>query len=99
MTIYEQVPETKNINSIAGDDLIVKVDFGIDLTGYTFECLIGNQTPVVSITDTLLGRIEITLTATQTATIGVAKVHWYLVWFLAGKKRTVVSGNVNFGAR
>lgn len=98
-TTYEQIPVTRHINGVSGDDITIPVDFDINLTGYTIWCSVGNQTPTIVATDLSLGKFDIVLSKVQTTAIGVNKVHWYLGWTVGGKERTVLAGNANFIAR
>ena len=98
-TTYEQVPETKHINCVVGDDVSIPVDFDIDLSGYTLLCSIGGQTPTLTPVDLSAGKFNIILTKIQTTAIGVNKVHWYLGWTIGGLERTVLAGNADFIAR
>jgi len=97
--IYEQIPATRHINSVSGDDLSIAIDFDIDLSGYTFFCKVGSQDPTITVTNAALGQVTIALTNAQTTAIGVNKVHWHFGWISSGKYRTVLAGNADFIAR
>ena len=99
MATYEQIPAVGDISAIVGDDLTVQIAFGINLAGYSFTGAVGDQTPTVTVTDSAAGNVSVVLSAAQTTAIGVGKVHWYLVWTLASKQRTVVAGDASFTAR
>lgn len=98
MATITNKPGTLNIETTR-DDFSALVDFGIVLTGYTFEAVIihknsDNTTPI-TVTNTSLADGQITLSVQDTALALVPydKHDWYLCWTDgSGNKRKVLAG-------
>lgn len=97
MAVYSQLPGKLDIKVNQGDDLSINIDFGIDLSGYTFESKINNQTSnsfLITVTNEGIGEINISLTDAQTKGFGKCVLLWELIWTVAGMSRTVLDGEL-----
>lgn len=99
MADFSQVPGELNISVGLGDDLVLNLDFDIDLTGYTFSANVvsefdGSQTAFSYSTVNLsLGQFQLTLTDSQITTLGKAVHKWYLVGSIGSLSRRYLAGN------
>ena len=96
-----QLPGIVNVSIIQGDAFTLALNFGMDLTGYTFESHVSltDETEVeitVDETDLLTGSIALKLSAANSATIEPDKHFWCFVWTPPGsppQTRTILSGD------
>lgn len=73
------------------------LDFPIDLTGYTFDAKVGSVAMTVTPVELASGKINLSLTASQTAAFTTQPIIWYLKWTNpGGGVRTVLSGKITY---
>lgn len=96
---YDLSPAVRDIKGVSGDDLVIPLDFNIDITGYTFWAYVGSQAPTIAVVSAPAGTLTLTLSKAQTTAIGVTRVHWYFGWTVGGLERTLVAGDATFVAR
>lgn len=111
---YAIVPSTLNIQFVRGDEFGMLLDFDQDLTGYTFITDVYEIASVsagvvtrgpsllsftITTVDLAAGKINLSLTETQTQSFNLAKGYrWYLRWVAPGTvTRTVLSGSIAVG--
>ena len=101
MATYTQVPGLLNIKGVVGADFSCNLDFNVSLVGYTFDAGIVLQEyptkriqPItVSVNDAANGLISLSLTDTETSTVGpISNKKWYLNWTTGAIKNTIISG-------
>jgi hypothetical protein len=102
MPTYDQLPACLNLRWSVGDDVSVLLDFDIALTSYTATAAIYSTvtgatvaTFATAIADAAAGKINISLTDTQTTTLGPGTFRWALVWTLGAVSRTSMEGYVD----
>jgi hypothetical protein len=102
MPTYDQLPASLNLRWNVGNDVSVLLDFDIALTSYTATAAIYSTvtgatvaTFTTAITDAAAGKINISLTDTQTTTLGPGTFRWALVWTLGAVSRTSMEGFVD----
>lgn len=95
MAVFSVLPETLDLIFVSGDELSVELDFGTDLTGYTFAtsivevlqvsggAVIDSEEAPVNFTITEIdieeGRINLSLQESQTTSLELNKT--YRWWF------------------
>jgi hypothetical protein len=109
---FSFLPDTLDLVFVQGDELNILLDFDLDLTDYTFQTRVykvlavanGNVTstePAVTFTQTpvdlSLGKINLSLTETQTSSLSLtSNYRWLFRWIAPGiVTRTVLSGAVS----
>jgi hypothetical protein len=101
MATYAQTPGLLNIKGVVGAHFSCQLDFGTDLSAYTFDSAIvlqeypttREQAVTVTVDNASAGIITLSLTETQTSTIGaIANKKWYLNWTISGIKQTILAG-------
>ena len=115
MSDYAIVPSTLNIQFVRGDEFGMLLDFDpVNLTGYTFVTDVYEVASVsggvitrgpslspftITNVDLSAGKINLSLTETQTQSFNLAKSYrWYLRWVAPGTvTRTVLSGSISVG--
>jgi hypothetical protein len=114
MADYAIVPSTLNIQFVRGDEFGMLLDFDQNLTGYTFVTDVYEIASVsggvvsggpsfmpftITNVDLAAGKINLSLTETQTQSFNLAKSYrWYLRWIAPGVvTRTVLSGSISVG--
>lgn len=114
MADYAILPSNLNIQFVRGDEFGMLLDFDTNLTSYQFVTDIyevasvtaGVPTRGPSLTsftitevDLSLGKINLSLTETQTQAFNLAKNYrWYMRWIAPGVvTRTVLSGSISVG--
>lgn len=114
MSEYAIVPSTLNIRFVRGDEFGMLLDFDQSLTGYTFVTDVYEVASVsggvitrgpslspftITNVDLSAGKINLSLTETQTQSFNLAKSYrWYLRWVAPGAvTRTVLSGSIIVG--
>jgi len=114
MADYAITPSPLNIQFVRGDEFGMLLDFDQNLTSYQFVTDIyevasvsgGVYTRGASLTsftitevDLSLGKINLSLTETQTQSLDLGKRYrWYLRWIAPGVvTRTVLSGDITAG--
>jgi hypothetical protein len=102
MPTYDQLPAGLNLRWNVGNDVSVLLDFDIALTSYTATAAVYSTvtgatvaTFTTAITDAAAGKINISLTDTQTTTLGPGTFRWALVWTLGAVSRTSMEGFVD----
>jgi len=99
MATYSQTPGTMNLTVKQGDTLSVLVDFDpTNVTGYTVTSTVTSLVSGVSViglttsvTDAAAGKINVSLTRQQTASLPVGSYGWSLIWDTPAR-RTALSG-------
>ena len=99
MATYSQTPGTMNLTVKQGDTLSVLVDFDpVDVTGYTVTSSISSLVTgasvlglTTSVTDAAAGKVNVSLTKQQTASLPVGSYGWSLLWDTPAR-RTALSG-------
>jgi len=99
MATYVQQPGTMGLSFRAGDSFSTLIDFDpISLVGHTVSSqivsLVTGQsvTPLTTlVTDAAGGKVNVSLTSQQTASLPVGSYGWEIVWD-NGAKRTALSG-------
>ena len=109
-----QVPATKNIRFVAGDDFTIPFQIGTedangtftatDITGYTFESVIKTSSVDIAATSTIVnaltGTIAVTWSDSQTGAVTPDCYRWFLgMTDTAGYERTIVYGNAEVLSR
>jgi len=114
MSDYAIVPSTLNIRFVRGDEFGMLLDFDQSLVGYTFVTDVYEVASVsagvitrgpsllaftITNVDLSAGKINLSLTETQTQSFNLAKSYrWYLRWVAPGAvTRTVLSGSIIVG--
>lgn len=102
MATYEQLPGRLDLKFKSGDYFSTEVDFSIPLTGYTISAAAMNiLTGTIAgsfsavITDVPAGKVNISLTTSQTSAMSPGTYLWRLQWTTAsGQVRTALEGYV-----
>jgi len=94
---YNVLPAVLDISMIAGDVVSMLVTFGFDITGIDFTGAITYEgEDVQSFTvDTVslpLGKINLSLSALDTAELLKINYKWYLAWAGVQSYRTLIAG-------
>lgn len=100
MATYSVLPTPLDIAFVRGDEFGMSLDFGVDLTGYTFSTSIyevtavtnglaqaGNAVASFTIVNTslALGKLNLSLQENQTSALNITKAHrWYMRWVAPG---------------
>jgi hypothetical protein len=101
MATYSQTPGLLNIKGVVGSHFSCQLDFGTNLSAYTFDSAIVlqeypnqlDQSVTVTIDNAAQGIITLSLTGLQTTAIGaIANKKWYLNWTIGGIKQTILAG-------
>lgn len=86
MADFTQTPAELNVTVSSGDDLLLSLEFSIDLTGYTFLSNIvvfgGTSVEEINVTeiDLVSGRIDLSVGKATIESIGAGTHSWYLTW-------------------
>jgi len=96
-TEVEIVPGRLDIKLVQGDDMLVPLDWDINITGYTFEAIIrlldGSTKDIsINVIDLSAGQHSLSITGEVSATIPYGKHDWYLRRTDAGLQRKYLSG-------
>lgn len=102
MAVYEQLPGELGLQLKRGDHFSTDVDFNpTDLTGYSVTASLSSAVTgeevlplTVAVTDALAGRVNISMTSSQTASIQPGTYAWSMKWDAGGSKRTALAGFV-----
>lgn len=114
MADYAILPSNLNIQFVRGDEFGMLLDFDQSLVGYQFATdvyevasvsggvpVMGSSLTSFTVTevDLSLGKINLSLSETQTSSFNLSKRYrWYLRWIAPGVvTRTVLSGDVSVG--
>jgi len=97
MGSFDQVPGELDIEIIKGDDLLIGLNFGMDLTGYTFMAVVQTTFPgvplTVSVVDQTAGSVNIVLSNSITSLMVTGTYNWNFKWTAPGAiNRTVLAG-------
>lgn len=101
MATYSQTPGLLNIKGVVGAHFSCQLDFGTNLSAYTFDSAIVlqeypnqlDQSVTITIDNAAQGIITLSLTGLQTSAIGaIANKKWYLNWTIGGIKQTILAG-------
>jgi hypothetical protein len=99
MAIFSQTPGELNIESVVGTDFLCSLNFGTNISAYSFDAgIILNEYPsqiVFPITTSKSGSniVNLSLTQLQSSEIGViSNRKWFLNWNKDGIKQTILSG-------
>lgn len=96
-----QLPGELNIDMTDDNDLVFAVNWGMDLTDYSFEANIvpqsceGEIPMTVTVVDAALGKMNIAITAASILDLSPSVNRWYLNWTTPapdGYIRTVLAG-------
>ena len=98
---YEQAPGRLNLSFNRGNDFSALVDFSISMTGYQVAASIASLVSGAEIvqfttvlSDAAAGKVNISLTDTQTAAIPRGTYAWSLIWTENNATRTALTGFV-----
>lgn len=107
MATFSALPGELNLSLVRGDEFTFSANFNVNLTGYTLQASVYNDTtnveitaPTMAVTTTTTGgvttsAVTFTLTETQTALLTAARMRWYFRWVTPGTfTRTVLAGTV-----
>jgi hypothetical protein len=94
-----QLPGKLNLNMVDDNDLVFSLNWGMDITDYSFEANIvspqGEEIPmVITIINAPEGIMNVGITAASIADISPSTSRWYLDWTHDGFIRTVIAGNL-----
>jgi len=101
MATYAQTPGLLNIKAVTGTDFSCQLNFGTNLSAYTFDSAIvlqeypnkQEQAITVTVDNAAQGIITLSITDTQTSALGTfSKKKWYLNWNVSGIKQTILAG-------
>jgi len=105
--VYKQNPGQMNLVFRRGDDFGTIVDFdGVSLSGYTVSAVVSSLvtgSDIIPVTTTFVdaaaGRVNVSLTDVQTASLPAGTYAWRLEWEAPGQvRRTALSGIVEVTA-
>ena len=89
--LIEQLPSQLDINIKQGDDLVRNINFGRDISGYTFP----TSNVSLTVTNASSGDGRISWVHSLTSTLAKTLHPWYLSWVDAnGKYRTLIEGKL-----
>lgn len=107
MATFSALPGELNLSLVRGDEFTFTANFNLDLTGYTRQASVYNDTtnvelavPTMAVTTTTTGgvttsQVTFTLTETQTAALTAGRMRWFFRWVTPGGfTRTVLAGVV-----
>lgn len=109
MATFSALPGELNLSLVRGDEFTFAATFNVNLTDYTLQASIYNDTtnveiaaPAMVMTTTTTGgvttsTVNFTLTETQTALLTAARMRWYFRWVTPSPgvfTRTVLAGTV-----
>lgn len=102
MPTYSQLPGQLSLAFRRGDELNTTVDFDVSLAGHTATATIYSLVTLAdvlaitaTITDAGAGKIALSLTEAQTASLAAGSYGWRLEWIAPGSvKRTALAGTV-----
>jgi hypothetical protein len=101
MATYAQTPGLLNIKGVVGTHFSCQLDFGTNLSAYTFDAAIVlqeypsqiEQAITVTVDNAAQGIITLSLTQGQTTAIkAISNKKWYLNWTTGGIKFTILAG-------
>jgi hypothetical protein len=101
MATYAQTPGLLNIKGVVGAHFSCQLNFGTNLSAYTFDSAIvlqeypvkREQAITVTVDNAAQGIITLSLTQNQTTSVGaISKKKWYLNWTVGGIKQTILAG-------
>jgi hypothetical protein len=104
MATYSQLPGSMNLAFRRGNDFATLITFdGVELVGYavsaTLTSLVTGGSVATFATSVGTGEVNLSLTDTQTASLGVGTYGWRLDWTAPGDvKRTALTGVVEVTA-
>jgi hypothetical protein len=104
--VYTQTPGTMNLVFRAGDEFGTVIDFDVSLSSYVVSASVTSLVtgdsvlPITtSLVDAAAGKVNISLTESQTASLPVGSYGWTLQWDApGGVRRTALSGVVEVKA-
>ena len=92
----ENLPATVALFIYGGDDFYCEITLPQNITGDTFEAVIhtsdGDVSITVTVTDAPNGRLNLTLTDTQTSAAEGIATDWLFRWTHSGITRTLMAG-------
>lgn len=101
MATYSQVPGTLNLSLVRGDDFSALIDVSINLTGYTTTASVASAVTgstilpfTVSVVSASEGKVNLSLTDTQTAAVPRGTYTWHMAWTEGSATRTALTGMV-----
>jgi hypothetical protein len=100
MPLYDSLPGSLSLSMRAGDDFSATVDFSISLTAHTMTSTIhsvvtGGEvgTFAVTVPDAAAGKVNISLSDTQTAALSPGTYTWRMVGVQGGLTKTYLQGH------
>lgn len=100
MPSYDSLPGRLGLAIKSGDDFSALVDFSISLTAHTMTSTIhsvvtGSQVGsfVVAVPDAAAGKVNISLSETQTASLAPGTYSWRMVGVQGGLTKTYLEGH------
>ena len=101
MSSYDQTPGNLPLSFVRADSFSAMLDFSIDLTGYSFAASLVSVvtgSEVVALTSSVVsaaeGKVNVSLTAAQTAALPRGTYQWRFVWTQGSAVRTALTGFV-----
>lgn len=101
MAVYSQTPGSLNLSFVRNDSFSALVDMSINMTGYTTSAVITSAVTgatVLPFTVTTVsaseGKVNLSLTNTQTASIPRGTYSWTMSWIEGVAKRTALTGMI-----
>lgn len=100
---YSELPGPMSLALKRSNDFSTEVDFdGLSLSGYTVTSIVTSLVTgssvasfTTTVTDAGAGRVNISLTDTQTSSLAVGTYGWQLDWVAPGEvRRTALAGTV-----
>jgi hypothetical protein len=102
MPLSSNLPGSLSLAFRQSDQFATQIDFDTSLTGYTVSSAIISPVTgatvtaiTTSLSDAEAGKVDISLTETQTAALAVGTYNWRLVWNAPGDvQRTALAGTI-----
>lgn len=101
MPSYDQSPGVLNLSFVRNNTFSALIDVSIDMTGYTTSAVISsvvtgeNIMPfTVSTVSAAEGKVNLSLTNTQTASLAKGSYSWTMSWAEGFATRTALTGMV-----
>lgn len=99
MATFTSLPGTLNINVKRGDTFTTRIDFTISLAGYEVSSELlraSNRSLVQSITTAIVdesnGVVDVSMSSSETESIGAGTYIWQLTWQTGSQVRTAIEG-------
>lgn len=102
MPTYSNLPGTLNLAIRQSDEFSTEIDFDTSLSGYTVASSVVSAVTGATVTaittvlsDASAGKVNVSLTESQTAQLASGTYNWRLVWTAPGDvQRTALAGTL-----